>query len=44
MSMGPLLEACKPTRSWGRKLFQIEFLTTLSGEAWFQLVLTTGDR
>ncbi|KAA0694951.1 tRNA (uridine(54)-C5)-methyltransferase TrmA [Halopseudomonas laoshanensis] len=31
--MGPLLEACKAEPLLGRKLFQIEFLTTLSGEA-----------
>ena len=31
--MGPLLEACKADPQLGRKLFQIEFLTTLSGEA-----------
>lgn len=31
--MGPLLQACKAEPLLGRKLFQIEFLTTLSGEA-----------
>jgi tRNA (uracil-5-)-methyltransferase len=31
--MGPLLEACKADPALGRKLFQVEFLTTLSGEA-----------
>ncbi|MFN3581688.1 MAG: tRNA (uridine(54)-C5)-methyltransferase TrmA [Pseudomonas sp.] len=31
--MGPLLDACKADPILGRKLFQIEFLTTLSGEA-----------
>ena len=31
--MMPLLEACKADPELGRKLFQVEFLTTLSGEA-----------
>lgn len=31
--MMPLLEACKADPQLGRKLFQVEFLTTLSGEA-----------
>ncbi|SDS69611.1 tRNA (uracil-5-)-methyltransferase [Halopseudomonas litoralis] len=31
--MMPLLEACKADPVLGRKLFQVEFLTTLSGEA-----------
>tara|TARA_R110001592_G_scaffold159582_2_gene391167 strand:- start:7522 stop:8607 length:1086 start_codon:yes stop_codon:yes gene_type:complete len=31
--MGPLLEACRADPLLGRKLFQVEFLTTLSGEA-----------
>jgi len=31
--MTPLLEACKADPLLGRKLFQVEFLTTLSGEA-----------
>lgn len=31
--MKPLLEACKADPVLGRKLFQVEFLTTLSGEA-----------
>lgn len=31
--MLPLLEACKAEPELGRKLFQVEFLTTLSGEA-----------
>ncbi len=31
--MNPLLEACKADPVLGRKLFQVEFLTTLSGEA-----------
>lgn len=31
--MTPLLEACKADPVLGRKLFQVEFLTTLSGEA-----------
>lgn len=31
--MPPLLEACKVDPVLGRKLFQVEFLTTLSGEA-----------
>ncbi|MFA5676784.1 MAG: tRNA (uridine(54)-C5)-methyltransferase TrmA [Pseudomonas sp.] len=31
--MQPLLEACKADPVLGRKLFQVEFLTTLSGEA-----------
>lgn len=31
--MAPLLEACKADPLLGRKLFQVEFLTTLSGEA-----------
>ena len=31
--MMPLLEACKAEPELGRKLFQVEFLTTLSGEA-----------
>lgn len=31
--MGPLLEACKSDPVLGRKLFQVEFLTTLSGDA-----------
>lgn len=31
--MGPLLEACKTDPVLGRKLFQVEFLTTLSGQA-----------
>ncbi|TVP90438.1 MAG: tRNA (uridine(54)-C5)-methyltransferase TrmA [Pseudomonadaceae bacterium] len=31
--MGPLLDACKADPVLGRKLFQVEFLTTLSGEA-----------
>ena len=31
--MMPLLEACKADPMLGRKLFQVEFLTTLSGEA-----------
>lgn len=31
--MTPLLEACKANPLLGRKLFQVEFLTTLSGEA-----------
>ncbi len=35
--MGPLLEACKGDPALGRKLFQIEFLTTLSGEALISL-------
>ena len=31
--MMPLLDACKADRDLGHKLFQVEFLTTLSGEA-----------
>ena len=31
--MTPLLEACKADPQLGRKLFPVEFLTTLSGEA-----------
>lgn len=31
--MGPLLAACKADPQLGRKLFQVEFLTTLSGQA-----------
>ena len=31
--MTPLLDACKANPILGRKLFQVEFLTTLSGEA-----------
>lgn len=31
--MGPLLDACRADPVLGRKLFQVEFLTTLSGEA-----------
>ncbi|MBL4835279.1 MAG: tRNA (uridine(54)-C5)-methyltransferase TrmA [Pseudomonas sp.] len=31
--MGPLLEICRADPLLGRKLFQVEFLTTLSGEA-----------
>ena len=31
--MTPLLDACKADPQLGRKLFQVEFLTTLSGEA-----------
>src|SRR5690554_2622716 len=31
--MMPLLEACKADPELGRRLFQVEFLTTLSGEA-----------
>lgn len=31
--MGPLLEACRADPLLGRKLFQVEFLTTLAGEA-----------
>ncbi|PRB84431.1 tRNA (uridine(54)-C5)-methyltransferase TrmA [Pseudomonas sp. MYb185] len=31
--MMPLLDACKAERELGHKLFQVEFLTTLSGEA-----------
>ena len=31
--MGPLLDACRANPLLGRKLFQVEFLTTLSGEA-----------
>lgn len=35
--MGPLLEACKRDPVLGRKLFQVEFLTTLSGDALISL-------